>query len=150
MPFFFIATKKTNNLTPTKEKWIYLSLLYQSIDELEIFENLYLTNVATNNLAKGGYFLFVTTFTFLTYFHYTDGVRNQIKGDYALAFNSFNEAVSDPMSDKEVSVSEYNLWQEQMLYCRKQLGQWGLIARDTTNSINNKLDSLWGDREVNI
>jgi hypothetical protein len=78
----------------------------------------------------------------------TDGVRNQIKGDYALAFNSFNEAVSQPMTEKEVSVSEYNLWQEQMLYCRKQLGQWGLIARDTTNSIDNNLDRLWADKEV--
>lgn len=40
-------------MNPLQEKWIYLSLLYQNIDELEIFENVYLTNVATDPHAIG-------------------------------------------------------------------------------------------------
>ncbi|KAI9483447.1 MAG: hypothetical protein EXX96DRAFT_536784 [Benjaminiella poitrasii] len=118
-------SKRTSILTPTKDKWIYLALLYQNIDELEIFENIYLSNVSTNKTAQ-------------------EGIKSQIRGDYATAFNYFDSAVSQPGIKEDI---EYYLWQEQMLYCRTQLGQWEFIARDVNDQINGDWNSLWEDNE---
>ena len=35
-----------------------------------------------------------------------------------------------------------------MLYCRTQLGQWDLIARDTISMTENSLQKLWTDCQV--
>ncbi|KAI7908116.1 uncharacterized protein BX663DRAFT_493038 [Cokeromyces recurvatus] len=123
--FYERPAKRTNTLTPTKDKWIYLALLYQNIDELEIFENIYLSNVSTNEFAK-------------------NGIKSQIKGDYAIAFNQFDSAVSQSGVKEDI---EYYLWQEQMLYCRTQLGQWEFIARDVKDQIHSNWSSLWGENE---
>ncbi|KAI8352478.1 hypothetical protein EDC96DRAFT_546617 [Choanephora cucurbitarum] len=113
-----------NSLPPTKEKWIYLSLLYQDIDELEIFQNSYLANVVSNEYAKAG-------------------VKAQNKGDFASSFNYFDRALVE--EGKNANVTEKSLWEQQMLYCRTQLGQWDLIARDTLSMTENSLQKLWTD-----
>ncbi|KAL9555838.1 hypothetical protein MBANPS3_002175 [Mucor bainieri] len=118
--------KRSSKLTPTQEKWIHLSLLYQHIDELEIFENVYLTNVADNDKVR-------------------QALRYQIEGNFAVAFNSFDEALQQAGS--AVDDTEYNLWQEQMLFCRTQLGQWDHIGSDTRDALNDRWELLWGDKE---
>lgn len=118
--------KRTSKLTPTQEKWIHLSLLYQHIDELEIFENVYLTNVANSDSVK-------------------QALRYQIEGNFAIAFNQYDKTLRDAGS--EVDDTEYNLWQEQMLFCRTQLGQWDRIGTDTRDAVEDKWDTLWGDKE---
>ncbi|KAI8973303.1 hypothetical protein BDF20DRAFT_881619 [Mycotypha africana] len=117
--------KKVSQLTPTKEKWIHLSLLYQSIDEPEIFQNIYLNNVVENELAR-------------------DGIEYEIKGNYADAFNKLATA-SDTSDPKSVDIVEYNLWQEQMLFCRTQLTEWEKISQDTFQATGGNWKSLWGD-----
>ncbi|RCI04461.1 hypothetical protein CU098_001246, partial [Rhizopus stolonifer] len=118
--------KAFNSLPPAKEKWIHLALLYQHIDELEIFQNTYLANVATNEYAKAG-------------------VKAQNGGDYATSFNHFDEALNKSNQNHDVNVTEKSLWEQQMLYCRTQLGQWDLIARDTLSMTENNLERLWDD-----
>ncbi|GAN09060.1 DNA-dependent protein kinase catalytic subunit isoform 1 [Mucor ambiguus] len=118
--------KRSSKLTPTQEKWIHLSLLYQHIDELEIFESVYLTNVASNEKVR-------------------QALRYQIEGNYAVAFNSFDEALQQAGS--AVDATEYNLWQEQMLFCRMQLGQWDHIGSDTRDALRDNWDLLWSDKE---
>ncbi|KAF1799211.1 hypothetical protein FB192DRAFT_1333067 [Mucor lusitanicus] len=118
--------KRSSKLTPTQEKWIHLSLLYQHIDELEIFENVYLTNVADNDKVR-------------------QALRYQIEGNFAVAFNSFDEALQQAGS--AVDDTEYNLWQEQMLFCRTQLGQWDHIGSDTRDALGDNWDLLWSEKE---
>ncbi|KAK4516378.1 uncharacterized protein ATC70_011349 [Mucor velutinosus] len=118
--------KRSSKLTPSLEKWIHLSLLYEHIDELEIFENVYLTNVADNDKVR-------------------QALRYQIEGNFAVAFNSFDEALQQVGS--AVDDTEYNLWQEQMLFCRTQLGQWDRIGSDTRDALGDKWDLLWSEKE---
>ncbi|KAI8641990.1 hypothetical protein BD408DRAFT_483034 [Parasitella parasitica] len=119
-------TKRVSRLSPTQEKWINLSLLYQQIDEMEIFENIYLTNVASNDMVQ-------------------KALRFQIDGNYAVAFNHYDKALTE--SGTLVDDSEYNLWQEQMLFCRTQLGQWDRIGSDTRDAVEDKWDLLWTEKE---
>jgi DNA-dependent protein kinase catalytic subunit len=104
-----------------KNRWIDLALLYKDIDEPEIFQNVYLTNVATDDIVK----------------HATNA---EIRGDYVEAFNSFKKATDDLSND----TYESNLWEEQKLYCYTQLTQWEDIAYMVNSVTNNDpVSSIW-------
>lgn len=104
-----------------KNRWIDLALLYKDIDEPEIFQNVYLTNVATDKNVKMA-------------------TNAEIRGDYVEAFNSFKRATDQFPDD----TYEYGLWEEQKLYCYTQLTQWEDIANMVNNATNNDpMSNIW-------
>lgn len=103
-----------------KSRWIDLALLYKDIDEPEIFQNIYLTNVATKELPK-------------------EAINAEINGDYVEAYNAFGNSLEQ---DKD-SLYEIPLWKEQMLWCHTQLTQWDEIATTVDKRIQNDPDSIW-------
>jgi hypothetical protein len=104
-----------------KSQWIDLALLYKEIDESEIFQNVYLTNVATDDLARVA-------------------INAEIRGEYIEAFNNFKRADLEYPDQTD----EHDLWKEQMLYCYTQLTQWDDIANSVNKSLNNEpLKHIW-------
>lgn len=105
----------------TKSQWIDLALLYKEIDEPEIFQKVYLTNVATHELPK-------------------EAINHEIRGEYVEAYNNFGEALQKYYDQPY----ESQLWTEQMLYCHTQLTQWDDIADITESRVDtNPISKLW-------
>ncbi|KAI9359803.1 hypothetical protein BD770DRAFT_319254 [Pilaira anomala] len=114
----FSIQEDNNNL---KSQWIDLAILYKEIDEPEIFQKVYLTNVATDELPK-------------------EAINAEIRGEYVEAYNHFGDA----LEQHGIQSSESQLWTEQMLYCHTQLTQWDDIASLTDARIETSpINKIW-------
>lgn len=113
-----VDTTDTTNIT--KSRWIDLALLYKEIDEPEIFQNVYLKNVATKELTK-------------------EAINAEIRGEYIEAYNAFGNA----LEQDKLSPYEPPLWKEQMLYCHTQLSQWDEIATIIDERIGYDPNNIW-------
>ncbi|KAI8057473.1 hypothetical protein BDF21DRAFT_349187 [Thamnidium elegans] len=109
------------DISKLKIQWTDLSLLYKEIDEPEIFQKLYLNNVATRELPK-------------------EAINAEIRGEYVEAYNNFGEALQTYRDQPY----EVQLWTDQMLYCHTQLTQWDEIAAITDARVDTSpITKLW-------
>lgn len=107
-----------------KNLWIDLGLLYKEIDEPEIFQSIYLTNVTTEKLC-------------------IQAINYELNGQYNLAFNKYKTAAE--MSQE--NYYESTVWTEEMLHCYTQLCQWDDIYANIEQAVgDNTVNRIWDSR----
>lgn len=107
--------------TKKKNIWIDLGLLYKEIDEPEIFQSIYLTNVTTDTLC-------------------VQAINYELKGQYNLAFNKYKTAAEM----NQDNYYESTVWTEEMLHCYTQLCQWDDISANVNETIGDDVVSrIW-------
>ncbi len=107
-----------------KDLWIDLGLLYKEIDEPEIFQSLYLANVATEEAA-------------------IKAINYEIQGEYGYAVGHYKKAENaNPNKTYESS-----LWTGEMLFCFTQLGRWDAVSKSIDESVgDNVLQRIWDSK----
>ncbi|ORX51884.1 hypothetical protein DM01DRAFT_1063713 [Hesseltinella vesiculosa] len=118
------SRREIDTTQPPVEKtvWINLAALYKSIDEPEIFESLYRTQVVTLDLPRRA-------------------VEAKLRGDIAGACNLFMDSMSN--HHHEASDVEYKVWEQERLACFEQLTQWHDVAFYTLDDLPHGVDDLW-------
>ncbi|KAI9262203.1 hypothetical protein BDA99DRAFT_438677 [Phascolomyces articulosus] len=119
-------TTKTAKLGRDKKQWIDLAQLYKSIDQPEIFQNLYQSHVASVEGSKVA-------------------IDYEIQGRYAEAVNYFVKAHDDHKED--VDPEEVELWMQEMLRCYEQLTEWQDMGAFVNGKFDGKFDTIWDDPE---
>ncbi|KAI9491166.1 hypothetical protein BDB00DRAFT_874560 [Zychaea mexicana] len=119
-------TTKTPKLGHDKKQWIDLAQLYKSVDQPEIFQNLYQAHVASVSTSK-------------------EAIDAEIQNRYADAANLFVELYDNYKDD--VDPEERNLWMQELLNCYEQLTEWQDMAATVSDKFNNNFEAIWDDSE---
>ncbi|KAI8145657.1 hypothetical protein BJV82DRAFT_554475 [Fennellomyces sp. T-0311] len=117
---------KAEKLGEDKKQWIDLAKLYKSVDQPEIFQNLYQARVATVSTAK-------------------DAIDIEIQGRYADAGNLFVDTYDK--NTGEVDPEEERLWIQELLHCYEQLASWQDIAFWVETKFEGDFSLIWDDDE---
>ncbi|CAO3615261.1 unnamed protein product [Cunninghamella echinulata] len=117
-----IKTLERKNLSVSIEEWINLATLYQDIDEPEIFESLYRTHIASNELPK-------------------KAVDAKIRGEIAESCNLFMESMDS--FHNQADPQEYSIWERERLRCFEQLTQWDDVAFHVKHDLAEGYTQLW-------
>ncbi|CAO3672189.1 unnamed protein product [Umbelopsis ramanniana] len=116
-------TDKKASLQPySKDQWIQLASLYNSINEHEIFATLYSENIASKQPA-------------------TVAIDAESEGDYLLASGMLLDLIEQ--CNEEVGYTESNIWEQERLRCLEKMALWDDLALNVMVEVEDDVELLW-------
>ncbi|GAB5585937.1 hypothetical protein Unana1_00837 [Umbelopsis nana] len=114
---------KKSSLQPfSKDQWIQLATLYNSINEHEIFSSLYSEKIASKDMA-------------------IVAIDAESEGDYLLASNLLLNLIEE--SNEEVGYTESNIWEQERLRCLEKMALWDDLALNVMVEVEDDVELLW-------